>query len=714
MEHNSSLREWRRLFFKGLPRQGKRSSFKTKHFYATVLGLASLTLLLFFQNCSKIDFDHKAVWQQSSVAAYQLQEDEGPKKFNLPELQVPMAYRMIVDGQEVEPSNDRVVLNGKLLAFDKKTGEFTYQANPDYHGEQVFEFEVQDTYSKAWSHYAATLVVTPVNDAPTAKDALVSPKLNQAMIVPISVFNPTDVDGDRLTLSLLDPENKPINEISRDSTTVRIVSDDNTKLEVLVQAFKGALSIPVRISDGTSEGSLDVHLVVSPESPLLDFKPALAVNKTYCLFCHAQISGNLVTTLGASNGKKDISFFDGALSSTMSFGDYKAGNWTDHNAMLFALSNFINGNVYLPRSPLDTKAKDYAAATFKDATETRTETNPTTGATFTLPVMDFTGFTQKLGLDLSRPQTGGQYMYAVNRLRTPQYIDRLKNYGQGKTLTPDTKIREISSVTITAPAIDLLRTKLRTNETVSFYPQDLNQPNLINFGLQKARVIDGVQKWIWGNKAGEISQCDGDVFVDGPVFLNQLKLKTRFGCRIHATGTIFVSGNLTPPPGATNPNIPRGFILVDSAEQSVLELSSSSAITLGLGGAYLRERIKHAHNLQPPASVINDTYFLVADSITANDPALINDAAVSGRLVAFERILVNAPIIHSRYTGDFKGVVIADFVLWSLGKFKYFYDNIFDKVPIFPMLTPSDFFEVKQCPADKVIKRDDHFNECQP
>lgn len=55
-------------------------------------------------------------------------------------------------------------------------------------------------------------------------------------------------------------------------------------------------------------------------------------------------------------------------------------------------------------------------------------------------------------------------------------------------------------------------------------------------------------------------------------------------------------------------------------------------------------------------------------------------------MVDYERLMVNAPVIHGRYLGTFKGSIIADFALMRLGRLHFQFDPVFQgKVP-FPRL----------------------------
>lgn len=75
------------------------------------------------------------------------------------------------------------------------------------------------------------------------------------------------------------------------------------------------------------------------------------------------------------------------------------------------------------------------------------------------------------------------------------------------------------------------------------------------------------------------------------------------------------------------------------------------------------------------------------DAITNNRPCLLAWAASYGKkTVNFNHVLLNAPIIHNRYYGLFKGIVIADFFMPAVEHLEYEYDSTFDSVPVLPLV----------------------------
>ena len=73
----------------------------------------------------------------------------------------------------------------------------------------------------------------------------------------------------------------------------------------------------------------------------------------------------------------------------------------------------------------------------------------------------------------------------------------------------------------------------------------------------------------------------------------------------------------------------------------------------------------------------------------------LEDSSCHDETLSFSRILLNAPVVHSRYSGKFKGLVIAEFALFFQGKSSYEFDPVFKQVPVLPRLKDSDYLVVK-------------------
>jgi hypothetical protein len=75
--------------------------------------------------------------------------------------------------------------------------------------------------------------------------------------------------------------------------------------------------------------------------------------------------------------------------------------------------------------------------------------------------------------------------------------------------------------------------------------------------------------------------------------------------------------------------------------------------------------------------------------------AELEDASCHDDAVSFTRLLLNAPLVHSRYKGNFKGPVIAEVALFRLSKSSFEFDPVFKDVPTLPVLEDSDYLQVQ-------------------
>lgn len=74
-------------------------------------------------------------------------------------------------------------------------------------------------------------------------------------------------------------------------------------------------------------------------------------------------------------------------------------------------------------------------------------------------------------------------------------------------------------------------------------------------------------------------------------------------------------------------------------------------------------------------------------AITNSIPCILTWSSSYGKkTVNYNHVLLNAPIVHSRYYGLFKGIVIAEFFMPAVEHLEYEYDSTFDSVPVLPLV----------------------------
>jgi hypothetical protein len=253
-------------------------------------------------------------------------------------------------------------------------------------------------------------------------------------------------------------------------------------------------------------------------------------------------------------------------------------------------------------------------------------------------------------------------------------------------------------------------------------------------------VADASGKFI--RNSGNVT-CYGDVVVKGPLFLKNLNLVTDSnGCRLYVSQSVFIQGPVTyVNGGASNLQItsPRAITMGLSAERMGAASSGGSVrmydtnlttaggpwarFTVSLDAAYNPSggaingvpTAQYFDNIVSDAKLIGGELLDVADraytdnpiagreSVIYEDPSGENGGLGVNRIsLNYEGLLLNAPHIHSRYFGDFKGVIIAEVAMLARNPSskvfeQFLYDPKFDSIPvgsILPALS-TPIFDVK-------------------
>jgi len=379
---------------------------------------------------------------------------------------------------------------------------------------------------------------------------------------------------------------------------------------------------------------------------IAEFEPALAVRASACITCHAKIGSGIITDFGYGDkyffGNHGAGVSLGSFNGSM-YGDFY-GSEPNKTAWLTAE---IAGTIVVPQAGFDF---DLAAA----------------------------------GAKLSKDN----YQKALQATSLAKYLQALES----QKTKPATVI-EKKQVFIGAPnaATIAARFNIAPGSDVKFkYIKNENaSPN-----------IDGVEldsgKEFYTNTREVV--CDGDLFIRGILFLNRVTVATKSGCRIYATGPIFLQN------GITYKN------LGSSDDRTNLQLVSSAAVLVGLGDKSCDPTSKDSPLSRRLVSGYAVSTFVTRDANSKSIPpkafgqniydqgkniALLEDASCKDDTVGFSRLLVDAPQVHSRYTGKFTGLVIAEVVLFRLGKGNFEFDPVFKKVPVLPLLKDSDYLLVQ-------------------
>jgi hypothetical protein len=403
--------------------------------------------------------------------------------------------------------------------------------------------------------------------------------------------------------------------------------------------FRGRESVRVTVTDKYSN-TIDLYVIVNVGNSFSDLEPALAIRGMGCIQCHANIKSNIITDFGYGND-----YYFGVKPATSWW--QSGGVYGDHGQSFGTMTIPADKTVVVPKANL-----------------------PSVVAT------------------------------ATGKTTIAKYVQDLFSKSTDAS-TQQVVVSEKDSVYIGAPTgADIeAATRLTPVERSRYYKNAVDSIALS--GL--------VDQGTFFEASGRLD-CDGDLVVRGPLYLENLNVNTVAGCRLYVIGSVFVYGPITYASGTS----------------SNLQITSSKSISMGLGtvkntaGKNCDPQDRYA--LDPAgygsSSLVNrySTFWTVpgnfvrqsaapkeyGDSILAEAKLIeakkgpLYDATCrsEGRLVSYEHLLLNAPIVHSRYEGDFKGTVIAEFSIMSLGMFKFEFDPVFKTVPVWPFLDSKLYLHV--------------------
>ncbi|WP_413290851.1 hypothetical protein [Bdellovibrio sp. HCB337] len=425
-------------------------------------------------------------------------------------------------------------------------------------------------------------------------------------------------------------------------------------IAILVVSFQNCQRSGFNVTDassnnGSGNASADASGVETPGNDVLfKLEPALAIRGMGCIQCHAKVESNILTDFGyQGNGAgKDYFFSQAPEQKWWNSG----GIYGDHG------NNFNTMEFPNPQSAIVPKAA--------------------------LPsnLVSATG-----------QATLGNYIRS-------QFA---KSTFAG---TKATQVYEKSRVYIGAPTEgDLIAAfALAPNERMKYIK---DKPDSVE--------IAGLQDRGTFFQNSSVLNCDGDVVIRGPLLLQNLQVNTRNGCRLHVIGSVFTYGTITYTSSDDNRN---------------LQITSTKSIAMGLGATNVG--VTSCDPTSQYTTEVNSPSFAAGSSLLtryrdmwtvpsfyvrqSTDPLAFGKSVVAeaqlieaatgtlydascrgeGRSISFERLVLNAPIVHSRYQGNVSGTIIAEFALMSLGVFKFKFDPVFIRVQLFPRLSKKIYLDV--------------------
>jgi hypothetical protein len=377
--------------------------------------------------------------------------------------------------------------------------------------------------------------------------------------------------------------------------------------------------------DTSGVGSIPV------EAALRTLQPALAVRGMACLMCHADIRSNIITDFGHGN-----TWYMGGASSSFD----ETQSWFNNLASTWQSAQQIKGTVFVPK----TIAAPSAIARV--------------GAVPNLLTLMNTPYLAKWNFDNDPLQANKPMSLKVTALPGQE------------------KIVEKSQITIRAPS---------ESEIAALAPSLFAKP--ASAGFEKLKALAPAQMVVRGsgtlayvmNDENDVLDCrESDIVVKGTLFLRNLRVNAERGCRLYVSGSVFIEGSIS---------------YVGSGVKQNLQITSSNAISMGINLARLKNRL--LVDARNPEIANVRTY---ADRATqavqeAQNIGELRDAQddYGGTRASFDYtgLLINAPMIHSRYLGQVRGTIIAELALFSLGAFHFEFDPVFGEVNVLPLLTTS-------------------------
>ncbi len=417
----------------------------------------------------------------------------------------------------------------------------------------------------------------------------------------------------------------------------------------------GSLGLAVPI-EGNSTLSDDPAVPAGPTNPgtiapginevINTMKPALAVRGTGCIMCHSQINSNIITDFGNGGDGKGNNYF---------FGGFPEVNLPS------GLTNTYGGSVYGDYDFSRGDDTNWGAATIAAGVQVIVPQASTTG----LNVED-------------------------NSL-----ANYLKNILQQNSNAANVQVQEVKSVFIGAPTSAKIIAVSGVGAGLMKY-----------FPTKAGGALSGISKnsKYFTNQTNQNIVCDGDLVIDGVLYLNRAKFKSDSGCRIYVTGSVLITGPIA---------------YVDATDKTNVQITSAKMVAFGVGhrcdpnlagedySDSINERLTVSNssdgrysgfftrNLGSPISML---YTLKADADLIGSNLKDASCGPEGRYVDFQQLMVNAPVVHNRYKGQYKGLIVAEIALLALKALKYEFDPVFSdpKVKILPLLKSSDFLEINK------------------
>lgn len=636
------------------------------------------TLLIAFQNCSDSSF--KGIDSSEETLLKQGVPDEFQTDENVP-LDAQLRSIGKIESRNTEFTILTQPINGQVTLTDAASGAFHYVPNKYFNGHDSFTFSESPNGLPPVVR-TANITVNPVNQIPWIISDTFSFEMNSTKN--IMAVGTSDIEGSKLVAMLA--KNGGVGNVKTGNGMIE-KTDDTTFAYTPDANFRGTDKVEIFVKD--PEGAISSKVItISVGNPFRNVQPAMAVRGMACIACHAKVTSTVITDFGFGDafffGKKALAKANTSVFTFWSKDTDYATAYSDHYLGAWSTASF-SSNIVVPDAPigLDLARQSY---TLKDVTKPDEETN-----------RNYVNTAIKPGHPTLAATTVGQYVTAIEGEK--------RKAGATAATSIDVK----KSIYIGSPDSATIIAKLGlASDTMKFFKNASDSPDLSGVTQVKSGSID------YTLATGNVV-CDGDLGVKGILLLKDVTIETTAGCRIYVAGPVFEQGEIKYVNHGAS---------ASSQNLMNLQIISSDSITMGIGltdcetdtnpGWYSNYR--KTYGTAAPGIYDNrygthsaDTRRMSgggADAQARRDQlkafaaaASIQDAScragTSPREVHFERLMLVAPNIQSRYTGQFTGVIIAEYALFSLSKFTFQFDDVFKRVPVLPILETSSYLDVK-------------------
>ncbi|OFZ10704.1 MAG: hypothetical protein A2Z20_12710 [Bdellovibrionales bacterium RBG_16_40_8] len=387
----------------------------------------------------------------------------------------------------------------------------------------------------------------------------------------------------------------------------------------------------------TCSDDLD-HVCHESTLAIQKIQPAVAVRGISCLMCHAEIRANVITDFGYGS-----SWYWGGSNATVN-----GESWFNNYVNTWQSAHSIIGSVIVPDQNVPTSIQNSVS---------QFQSNPA------MKIKEFmnTPYDAPGNWDGNTPEEG--------KVEMTFRVTPINN---------NDKVIAKSEIVIQAPSEE---------DIIALAPElwaTLDASRVKRFGSNAPTQFvvreNSSATYTMNDETTELQCAKSNIIVKGTLYLRNLKVDAAGGCRLYVSGSVFIEGPIVYATTGTDQN---------------LQITSANGIFMGIGLNNLERRLLkpiHVRGLQisgtrPYSERANQAY-LEGTIINALDKLI--DAKKdedSPRLsIDYTGLLLNAPIIHSRYFGLFKGTVIAEAALFSLGQFHFEFDQVFTRVNAFPLL----------------------------